>query len=86
MPRVIVHGGARGVDSLASAWCYASGVAQQVWRADWHTHGHAAGPIRTRAMLTAARPELLLAFPGGAGTRFAMKTAAALGIRVDAVS
>jgi hypothetical protein len=85
MPQVIVHGGARGVDTLAGLWCLASGIPQQIWRADWKSHGHAAGPIRTRAMLHAARPELMLAFPGGAGTRFAIKTAAALGCRVDAV-
>jgi len=86
MPRVIVHGGCRGADSLAHAWALRSGIAVQVWRADWKLYGNAAGPIRTRAMLHGTRPALLVAFGAGAGTRYACKVAAAIGSQVEYVA
>lgn len=39
-----------------------------VYKADWKTHGKAAGPIRNKAMIDGEAPWFCLAFPGGKGT------------------
>ena len=66
----LVHGGARGADSLSHVW--ASGrqeyVTVRVYEADWKTHGRAAGPIRNKLMLTSENPDVIIAFKGGVGT------------------
>jgi hypothetical protein len=64
---LIIHGGARGADTLAGNWGKQSGVHIAVVNALWDWYGKAAGHMRNDAM-TLLRPELLLAFPGGRGT------------------
>lgn len=64
----IIHGGAKGADSLADEWAKANGVPVEVFPADWETHGKAAGGIRNRQMLVEGRPDVVLAFAGGVGT------------------
>ena len=66
----IVHGGARGVDSLAQTWAEERGVKTLVFPADWEKYGKSAGPIRNKQMLD-ENPDLMgvLAFPGGNGTK-----------------
>jgi hypothetical protein len=64
----IIHGGARGADSLADEWARDRGVKVQVFAADWNTHHNAAGPIRNRQMLKHGF-DMLVAFPGGKGTQ-----------------
>lgn len=46
----VVHGGARGVDSLAGAVARTHGLSVRVFPADWRANGKAAGPIRNRQM------------------------------------
>lgn len=79
---LLVHGGAPGADTLAHDWAIAAEVAVTATRADWATHGRAAGPIRNRAILDTFRPHLLLAFQGGPGTADACKAAAERGVPV----
>jgi hypothetical protein len=79
---VLIAGGARGADTLAEEWAKASGVECVVYHADWHKHGRAAGPIRNKRMLDEWRPTLVVAFPGGRGTRNCVKQARASGIEV----
>lgn len=80
---LVIHGCARGADSFAEEWaiekngCTAFGVP-----ADWKKHGNAAGPIRNRQMLTLGRPDLVVAFEGGAGTRDMTSAATAAGVKV----
>jgi hypothetical protein len=64
----IIAGGARGADYMAESWAKAKGHEFQEYRADWPQHGKAAGPIRNQQMLDEGRPDLVVAFPGGAGT------------------
>lgn len=64
---VVIHGGARGADSLAHEWAISRGIPPAVFPALWSEHGKAAGMIRNRQML-AERPSLVIAFPGGRGT------------------
>lgn len=81
----IIQGGARGADAMAREWCEAYKVAYINYPADWDKHGRGAGPIRNRRMLEDGRPDLVLAFPGGAGTANMVKQARAAGVEVRLV-
>ncbi len=76
------HGGARGADTLAGEWAHSRNVPAQVWKADWDTHGRAAGHIRNAVMLKEAEPDLLVAFHGGVGTENCVAKAIKAGIKV----
>ena len=85
----VASGGARGADSLAQTWCAAHNVPFRQFRADWNTHGRAAGPIRNREML-AAKPDFVLGLhydiSDGAGTQDMLKVAKKAGVPVVLVS
>lgn len=78
----IITGGARGADHLAELWAIANGRGLTRYHADWDTHGKAAGPIRNRKMLNDEQPDLVIAFPGGAGTADMVKIARKAGVKV----
>ena len=65
----IIHGDARGADSLAAWWATFNKIKEVPFPADWEKHGKAAGPIRNREMLLQTQPDLIVAFPGGKGTQ-----------------
>ena len=50
-PITVVHGAARGADSLAGRWARNYGVTEEAHPADWTGRGRAAGPIRNKLML-----------------------------------
>lgn len=84
----VVHGGAKGADSIAGTWAQemkAKGfpVTFEVHPANWNAHGKAAGPIRNQKMVDLGA-DIVFAFPRGAspGTRHAIKIARIAGIRV----
>jgi hypothetical protein len=54
--------------------------------ADWGAHGKAAGHIRNTQMLVEARPALVVAFPGGAGTRNMIIQSLERGVAVRRIS
>lgn len=64
----VIHGAARGADSIAGEWAVARSVPVQAYPADW-TLGNSAGPARNAQMLREGKPTLVIAFPGGWGTR-----------------
>lgn len=73
---VLLHGGATGADAGAAEWAAAKGVPAVSFHVEdalWRSVGPAAGPIRNRMMLRNA--DMLVAFPGGAGTASAVKEA-----------
>ncbi len=78
---IIVHGWAKGADSLADDWCRERGVKAERHPADWDTHGRGAGPIRNREMAQAGA-DLCVAFPGTSGTQSMINEATACGINV----
>ena len=78
----IVHGAARGADSLADAWARERKVAIRSFPAQWSLRGKQAGPIRNQRMLDAMSPSLVVAFPGGAGTLDMTTRARAAGVIV----
>lgn len=86
---VVRHGDATGADSLAKSWCEANGVPDDpfpVVMSEWRTYGKAAGPIRNARMLAEPpTPDLVVAFPGGAGTADCVRQARDTGIPVVVV-
>jgi hypothetical protein len=83
-PITVIHGGARGADHLAATWAAANRQRQESWPADWERYGRAAGPIRNRQMLFAAKPDVVHAFPlaRSRGTWDCVQAARMLGIPV----
>lgn len=81
-PTLIIHGDARGADTLAKKWARRNGVATAPYPADWKAHGRAAGPIRNAKMIKEGHPGLVVAFPGGRGADDCVRQARAAGIEV----
>ena len=81
-PSLIVHCGERGADSLAHEWAQDHSVPVKVFHADWKRYGRMAGHVRNRLMLNTAKPDLVVAFPGGRGTAGMVKLAEQAGVRV----
>jgi hypothetical protein len=82
---VLIHGNAKGADTLAKHWAVARRVRHLPFEPDWQTHGDLAGPIRNRRMLDEGKPDLVLAFPGGRGTRNMVGQAKRAGVPVEIV-
>lgn len=78
----IIQGGARGADSLASAWARKRGVSVSTYHADWDLYKASAGRRRNHQMLREGRPDLVVAFPGGRGTMHMVEIAGAAGVPV----
>lgn len=81
-PTHVAQGGARGCDALVREWCHSQGVKCRTYPANWDAVGRAAGPIRNREMLATEAPDLVLAFPGAAGTADCKRQARAMGLIV----
>lgn len=81
---VLISGGALGADSLAEDWARRNEVTRVIMPAKWKLHGKAAGPIRNRNMIK-LMPDLVVAFPGGSGTRDMIKVAKERNIPVQIV-
>ena len=79
---VIIHGAAKGADSLADESSNFFGIKAIAFPADWNKHGRGAGPIRNAQMLREGRPHLVVAFPGGSGTANMCKQADETGVPV----
>lgn len=78
----IIEGGASGADNLAKKFGEWKGIPVDTYRANWRQHGVGAGPLRNQRMLDEGRPDLVVAFPGGAGTFDMVRRARAAGIEV----
>ena len=68
-PTSLAHGGAPGADTLASLWAAERGIPCRIYRPDWARYGLGAGPKRNFNMLRLEKPDLVVAFPGGKGTK-----------------
>jgi predicted Rossmann-fold nucleotide-binding protein len=78
----VIHGGARGADSMAGVIANDVRVPVIVFRADWERDGNSAGPKRNQRMLDEGKPDLVLAMPGGVGTADMVRRARAAGVPV----
>lgn len=63
----LIHGGAKGADSLSGEWAKTKDIKVLVFPADWKRYGKSAGMIRNKQMINEL-PNLVIAFPGGKGT------------------
>jgi len=81
----LMQGGARGVDTFAKEWARTKPeITRWVCNADWKTYGRSAGAIRNSKMLL-WKPDLVIAFPGGIGTKDMTHKAEAAGVPVRRV-
>jgi hypothetical protein len=78
----IIHGAARGADTLAGEWALSRGIEQTPFPADWSRLRNAAGPIRNAQMLHDGKPDRVFALPGGRGTLKMVGQAKDAGIEV----
>lgn len=81
----IIEGDAYGVDKRAGQWATDTGAKLEIYPADWEKHGKRAGYIRNKQMLDEGKPDLVIAFPGGAGTAMMVKLAKEAGVPVEEV-
>lgn len=81
-PGLVIHGGCVGIDTLAGKWAKSRGIPVTVVPADWAKHGRAAGPIRNQQMLDEKRPEMVIAFQGGNGTKDMVDRARKAGVHI----
>jgi hypothetical protein len=77
----IIHGAARGADTLAWRYAVKNNLGWSSFPADWKL-GPRAGPLRNQQMLDEGRPDVVLAFPGGRGTADMVSRAQKAGIKV----
>lgn len=82
----VVHGGAKGADSLAGKIAEFHGWDVVCFPAQWDIHGKAAGPIRNQQMVEYG-PDIAVSFPIGQsrGTRDCMNRVRKAGIPVVVV-
>ena len=83
----VIHGAATGADHEGMIWAQMMAEIRPAIRhapfaADWRQFGKAAGPIRNARMLAEGKPDIVLAFPGGRGTRDMTERARAAGVEV----
>ena len=82
----VIHGAARGADSIAGEVARQLHCEVLAFPADWDTHGKAAGMIRNRRMLDEGKPELVVAFTDdlseSRGTKDMVTRAKAAGVPV----
>jgi hypothetical protein len=73
---VIVHGAAKGADTMADQWARIYGATVEAHPANWAKHGRKAGPIRN-AVMVAAGADVCLAFikNGSAGATYTARLA-----------
>lgn len=79
---LLIEGGAAGADFMARKFAEWQGIPVKTFPADWKRHGKAAGPLRNKQMLDEGKPDVVIAFEGGRGTRNMVEQAKAAGVRV----
>jgi hypothetical protein len=77
----LIHGAARGADTLAHEWAILNECPVIAVPAKWSTHGNSAGPRRNALMLHYL-PDGVVAFAGGSGTADMCRQAEAAGVKV----
>lgn len=77
----VIEGGARGADSMARFWAKLKDINCVTVEAEWDRLGRSAGYHRNVAMI-GLKPDLVIATPGGVGTRMMVDIAKKHGVRV----
>lgn len=85
---LVIHGAAIGADSMAGDWARSRNIPVQEFPANWYPESHhgsldrGAGHKRNQQMLDEGFPDLVIAFPGGPGTKSMMDKSRAAGVPV----
>jgi hypothetical protein len=80
---VIIHGAARGADTLGGKWASDRGIPVEVYPAQWNKYGKKAGFLRNTQMLEEGQPDMVVAFTGGRGTDMMVNLSAKAGVQVE---
>ena len=78
----IIAGKAKGADTLAVDWAVTNRCYFKEYPADWNKYGRRAGYVRNQQMLDGGKPDVVIAFPGGAGTAMMKDIARKAGVEV----
>lgn len=84
----LIEGEATGADRMARMWAEANNVPVEpypVTADEWKEIGPPAGPRRNARMLAEGKPDKVIAFPGGKGTRDMCTKAEAAGVPVERI-
>lgn len=79
-PTLIIHGDARGADTMAKQWGLTHGIYPVGIPALWKIYDKKAGGHRNAAMVFIMKPDYVLALPGGTGTQDMVDKATETGI------
>ncbi len=87
---VVIHGAARGADTLTGEIATELGIPVLEFPANWKAYGKSAGPKRNTQMITEGRPDMVLAFTSDLGqshgTRNMVKQAMEAGIPTKVIN
>lgn len=81
-PTLVVHGDARGADTMGKLWALKNGIYAIAVPALWDSLGNKAGSARNQKMLDLFNIDQVIAFPGGSGTQDMINRANDKGIPV----
>jgi hypothetical protein len=81
-PSAIIHGKARGADSIAGLYAKEFGIPCIEVPANWDFYGKRAGFLRNKWMIDFCSPDHVLALPGGNGTANMVELSHEAGIKV----
>ncbi len=70
-----IEGGARCVDTFAKNWFHDQGIPHVTLDANWDFYGLSAGSLRNDWMRVFLQPDIVIAFPGGSGTKHMVASA-----------
>lgn len=79
---LLITGSGMGADALAEEWAKLRCVPYLGVPAKWKEHGKKAGPMRNEEMLKEWKPDAVIAFPGGNGTKHMVRLAKKSGVNV----
>lgn len=84
---VVIHGAAKGADTLGGLVADKLGFEVMTFPAKWNIYGRSAGSIRNQVMIDEGKPELVLAFhenlSESKGTKDMVNRASGVGIKVE---
>lgn len=87
---IIIHGNAKGADTLVATIAFLRKISVESFPANWSQYGRAAGPIRNQLMLDEGKPDLVIAFhtnlDTSKGTKDMIKRATKAGIPVRIIT
>lgn len=78
---LIINGGAKGADSLSTKWANENKKPYKEYLPDWNI-GKQAGILRNIKMLDDSKPDIVVAFRGGNGTKHMTEYATKQGYKV----